>query len=140
MKNWKAGGWMYLNLNTQIMYKTEDLLKTAKEAIIKNRLIFIEDIIAFLPCHKSTFYEHFPNESDNYKTMFDMLETNRTTLKVSMRSKWYTSNAPALQMALMKLIATPEELKKLSMQFIESENTNVNKNFDISKIYDSEAQ
>ena len=97
------------------MYKTEDLLKTAKEEIIKNRLIFIEDIIAFLPCHKSTFYEHFPNESDNYKTMFDMLETNRTTLKVSMRSKWYTSNAPALQMALMKLIATPEELRKLSM-------------------------
>ena len=107
-------------------YNTEDLFNTAKEAIIKNRLIFIEDIIAFLPCHKSTFYEHFPNESDNYKTMFDMLETNRTTLKVSMRSKWYTSNAPALQMALMKLIATPEELKKLSMQFIESENTNKN--------------
>lgn len=97
------------------MYKTEDLFNTAKEAIIKNRLIFIEDIIAFLPCHKSTFYEHFPNESDNYKTMFDMLETNRTTLKVSMRSKWYKSNAPALQMALMKLIATPEELRKLSM-------------------------
>ena len=108
------------------MYKTEDLLKTAKEAIIKNRLIFIEDIIAFLPCHKSTFYEHFPNESDNYKTMFDMLETNRTELKVSMRSKWYKSNAPALQMALMKLIATPEELKKLSMQFVESENKNTN--------------
>ena len=118
------------------MYKTEDLLKTAKEAIIKNRLIFIEDIIAFLPCHKSTFYEHFPNESDNYKTMFDMLETNRTTLKVSMRSKWYTSNAPALQMALMKLIATPEELKKLSMQFIESENTN--KNIDAGKLTDEE--
>ena len=39
-----------------------------------------------------------------------------------MRSKWYTSNAPALQMALMKLIATPEELKKLSMQFVESDN------------------
>ena len=117
-------------------YKTEDLLKTAKEAIIKNRLIFIEDIIAFLPCHKSTFYEHFPNESDNYKTMFDMLETNRTTLKVSMRSKWYTSNAPALQMALMKLIATPEELKKLSMQFVESENTN--KNIDAGKLTDEE--
>ena len=118
------------------MYKTEDLLKTAKEAIIKNRLIFIEDIIAFLPCHKSTFYEHFPNESDNYKTMFDMLETNRTTLKVSMRSKWYTSNAPALQMALMKLIATPEELKKLSMQFIESDNTN--KNIDAGKLTNDE--
>ena len=98
------------------MYKTEDLLKTAKEAIIKHRLIFIEDIIAFLPCHKSTFYEHFPNESDNYKTMFDMLETNRTELKVSMRSKWYKSNAPALQMALMKLICNDDERKMLSMQ------------------------
>jgi hypothetical protein len=36
-------------------------------------------------------------------------------------------------MALMKLIATPEELKKLSMQFIESENTNTN-NFKILNI------
>ena len=51
--------------------------------------------------------------------MFEELERNRTELKVSMRSKWYTSNAPALQMALMKLIATPEELRKLSMQYIE---------------------
>ena len=37
----------------------------------------------------------------------------------------------------MKLIATPEELKKLSMQYIESENTN--KNFDINTLYDKEA-
>jgi hypothetical protein len=96
-------------------YKTEDLLQKAMEAIEKNKLFFIEDIIAYLPCHKSTFYEHFPNESDNYKRMLDALEKNRTELKVSMRSKWYKSNAPALQMALMKLIATPEELRKLSM-------------------------
>ena len=105
-------------------YKTEDLFNTAIEQIKKHKLFFIEDIIAFLPCRKSTFYEHFPNDSDYYKKMFEELERNRTELKVSMRSKWYTSNAPALQMALMKLIATPEELKKLSMQFIESENTN----------------
>jgi hypothetical protein len=38
-----------------------------------------------------------------------------------MRSKWYKSNAPALQMALMKLIATPEELKKLSMSYTDNE-------------------
>jgi hypothetical protein len=96
-------------------YKTEDLLQKAMEAIDKNKLFFIEDIIAYLPCHKSTFYEHFPNESDNYKKMLEALEKNRIELKVSMRSKWYKSNAPALQMALMKLIATPEELRKLSM-------------------------
>ena len=100
-------------------YKTEELFNTAIEQIKKNRLIFIEDIIAFLPCRKSTFYEHFPNDSDYYKRMFEELETNRTELKVSMRSKWYKSNSPALQMALMKLIGNQEELRRLSMQHID---------------------
>jgi len=45
----------------------------------------------------------------------ELLSQNRTELKVSMRSKWYKSNAPALQMALMKLICSDEERKKLSM-------------------------
>ena len=102
-------------------YKTEVLFNTAIEQIKKHKLFFIEDIIAFLPCRKSTFYEHFPNDSDYYKKMFEELEKNRTELKVSMRSKWYKSNAPALQMALMKLIAKSEELKKLSMQHSEIE-------------------
>jgi hypothetical protein len=124
-------------MNLKMAYKTEDLFNTAIEQINKNKLFFIEDIIAYLPCRKSTFYEHFPNDSDYYKRMFEKLETNRTELKVSMRSKWYKSNAPALQMALMKLISTPDELRKLSMQFVESENKNTN--FDISNIYDKEA-
>ena len=98
-------------------YKTEDLFNTAMEQIKKHKLFFIEDIIALLPCSKPTFYEHFPNQSDDYKKMFEQLERNRTELKVSMRSKWYTSNAPALQMALMKLISTPEELRRLSMTY-----------------------
>jgi replicative superfamily II helicase len=98
-------------------YKTEHLFNTAMEQINKNKLFFIEDIIAFMPCAKSTFYEHFPNDSNYYKKMFEALEKNRTELKVSLRSKWYKSNAPALQMALMKLIASPEELRKLSMQY-----------------------
>jgi hypothetical protein len=69
-----------------------------------------------LPCDKTTFYRFFEPDCNEYNELKALLETNRTTLKVSMRSKWYKSNAPALQMALMKLIATPEELRKLSMQ------------------------
>lgn len=117
-------------------YDRAKIFEQAKEMIVKHKLFFVEDIIAFIPCSKQTFYDFFPVESDELDTLKTLLEVNRTTLKVSMRSKWYTSNAPALQMALMKLIATPEELKKLSMQFIESENKNTN--FDISKIYDNE--
>lgn len=115
-------------------YKKKDLFDTAMQNIEKNKLFFIEDIIAYLPCRKSTFYEHFPNESDYYKRMFEALEKNRTELKVSMRSKWYKSNSPALQMALMKLLSTPEELKKLAMQYVESENKNTNINEDVTPI------
>jgi len=121
-------------------YDRKKIFEQAKEMIVKHKLFFVDDIVAFIPCSKSSFYEFYPDGSDELDELKELLNQNRTTLKVSMRSKWYTSNAPALQMALMKLIATPEELKKLSMQFIESENTNLNKNFDISKIYDKEAQ
>ena len=93
-------------------YDKIKIFEQAKEAIIKHKLFFIDDIIAFLPIAKSTFYEWKLEQSDELK---ELLNQNRTELKVSMRSKWYTSNAPALQMALMKLIASPEELRKLSM-------------------------
>jgi hypothetical protein len=79
-------------------YDKQKIFQQAKEMIVKHKLFFIEDIES--------------NESNELK---ELLEQNRTELKVSMRSKWYKSNAPALQMALMKLIANPEELKKLSM-------------------------
>ena len=113
----------------------------AKEVIVKHKLFFVEDIVSFLPCAKPTFYDFFPPDSNELNELKDLLEVNRVTLKVSMRSKWYTSNAPALQMALMKLIASPEELRKLSMQYIESDNTNKNTNFNISDLYnDSETK
>ena len=103
-------------------YDRKKIFEQAKEMIVKHKLFFVEDIVAFLPCAKPTFYDFFPPDSNELNELKELLEQNRTTLKVSMRSKWYTSNAPALQMALMKLIATPEELKKLSMQFVESDN------------------
>jgi hypothetical protein len=96
-------------------YDRIKIFEQAKEVIVKHKLFFIEDIVAFLPCGKTTFYEYFAPDSNEMNDLKGLLETNRTTLKVSMRSKWYTSNAPALQMALMKLIASPEELRKLSM-------------------------
>jgi hypothetical protein len=107
-------------------YDKVKIFEQAKEKIVKHKLFFIEDIVAFLPCDKTTFYRFFETESNEYLVLKELLETNRTELKVSMRSKWYTSNAPALQMALMKLIATPEELKKLSMTYQETKNENKN--------------
>ena len=98
-------------------YDRKKIFAQAKEMIVKHKLFFVEDIVAFLPCNKTTFYEFFPIESNESNELKGLLETNRTELKVSMRSKWYKSNAPALQMALMKLICSDEERKKLSMTY-----------------------
>ena len=96
-------------------YDRKKIFDQAKEVTVKHKLFFIEDIVAFLPISKPTFYDYFPVNSNEINELKELLETSRTELKVSMRSKWYKSNSPALQMALMKLIATPEELRKLSM-------------------------
>ena len=98
-------------------YDRKKIFEQAKEMIVKHKLFFVEDIVAFLPCAKPTFYDFFPPDSNELNELKELLETNRTELKVSMRSKWYKSNSPALQMALMKLIGTPEELRKLSMSY-----------------------
>lgn len=117
-------------------YNKSKIFKQAQDVTVKKNLFFIEDIVALLPISKPTFYSFFPVESNEFNALKELIEINKVNLKVSMRSKWYKSNAPTLQLALMKLICTPEELKKLSMQHIESENTNRNLNFDITKIYD----
>jgi len=101
-------------------YDKQKIFEQAKEMIVKHKLFFIEDIVAFLPCAKPTFYDFFPPDSNELNELKGLLETNRTELKVSMRSKWYKSNAPALQMALMKLICTDDERKMLSMQHIDN--------------------
>jgi hypothetical protein len=100
-------------------YDRKKIYEQAKEVIVKHKLFFIEDIVAFLPIAKKTFYEYFPIDSNESNELKELLETNRTELKVSMRSKWYKSNSPALQMALMKLIGNQEELRRLSMQHID---------------------
>jgi wyosine [tRNA(Phe)-imidazoG37] synthetase (radical SAM superfamily) len=100
-------------------YDRVKIFEQAKEVTVGKKLFFIEDIVALLPCDKTTFYRFFETESNEYNELKELLETNRVELKVSMRSKWYKSNSPALQMALMKLLSNETELRKLSMQAIE---------------------
>ena len=100
-------------------YNTATLKKQALEAIEKHKLFFIEDVVAFLPCGKTAFYEHFANETNDRKDIDELLERNRIEVKTSMRSKWYKSEAPALQLSLYKLIATTDERNALSMSKVD---------------------
>jgi hypothetical protein len=112
-------------------YNPKELEKKALEAIEKNKLFFIDDVIAYLPCSRATFYNL---ELEKLDTIKDALTKVKTEIKVSMRSKWYKSENPTLQMGLMKLIASPDELKQLSMTHVESNNTHEVKEFNLSDL------
>jgi hypothetical protein len=94
-------------------YKTAELEKKALEAIEKHKLFFIEDVIAFLPCSKQTFYTH---ELDNLDSIKAALEKNKVEVKVGLRSKWYKSDNAACQIALYKLIGTEAESDRINSQ------------------------
>lgn len=98
-------------------YNRKNIFEQAKMEVTKNKLIFMDEVPDFLPCSRSTFYDFFPDGSDELDTLKSLISINKTQIKTSMRSKWYKSNAPALQMALMKLICSDEERKKLSMTY-----------------------
>jgi len=101
-------------------YKTEELIKKALEVVEKHNLFFIEDVVAYLPCSKPTFYEHKLNEVTPLK---ELLEKNKVEAKVRMRKKWSESDNATLQIALYKLIATDEENSKINSQRIETEHS-----------------
>jgi hypothetical protein len=95
-------------------YDKEKIYKQALDTIEENKLFFVEDVVSYLPCAKATFYDFFPLNSDELNTIKDALEKNKTSIKVSMRAKWYKSDNPSLQIALMKMIATDDEAHRLN--------------------------
>ena len=100
-------------------YDTQKLFEQAKEAVKSHNLFFIEDIVAFIPCTKPTFYDHFPVDSDELNELKDLLEQNRIKTKSSIRAKLYKSEKAAELLALYRLIATPEEHQRLNQQYID---------------------
>ena len=100
-------------------YDREKIYEQAEEAIKKNNLFFVEDIVAFLPCSKPTFYDFFPKNSNELNDLKDLLEDNKIKTKSSIRAKLWKSNRASELLALYRLIATPEEHQKLNQSYVE---------------------
>lgn len=107
-------------------YNKKELFDDAIKIIKEKKLYFIEDVISFLPCRKQTFYDHFPIGSDEMDLIKAELETNKIALKSSMRKKWYDSDNATLQIALMKLVGSDDERKRISNTYIDKTDLNVN--------------
>jgi len=100
-------------------YNRTHILEQAKEAITKNNLFFIEDIVAFIPCSKPTFYEFFPTESNELNDLKELLELNKIKTKSAIRAKLFKGDKAAELLALYRLICTNEERQMLNQQYIE---------------------
>ena len=97
-------------------YKTNELEEKALEAIKEHGLVFIEEVVSFLPCSKPTFYEHGLNESNAIK---EAIEYNKVSKKAKLRKNWEHSENATLNISLYKLLANEEELQRLSVQKVE---------------------
>lgn len=102
-----------------VAFDRDKLYQQAKTAITENNLFFIEDIVAFIPCSKPTFYEHFPIDSNELNNLKDLLEQNKIRTKSAIRAKLYKSPKASELLALYRLICTPEERKMLNQNYIE---------------------
>ena len=87
------------------------LVKQCLQLISDYKILFVTDLIALLPFSKSTFYVYGLDKSDAVK---EAIENNKTMIKQKLRAKWYESSTPTLQIALYKILATPEERKAMS--------------------------
>ena len=94
-------------------YSKKKLEEMALKAIKENRLTWHDEVIAFLPVTKGTYYNKNLNELDSIK---DAITNNRLEMKAKLKKKWFESDNPTLSIALMKMIANDEEWDKLNTQ------------------------
>lgn len=92
-------------------YKTEELENTALEAIEAYKLTSVDDIVAFIPCGRSTFYEHKLDKSTLLK---DAVNKNKIMMKQHIKKKWYDSDNATTDIALFKLLGTQDERDALN--------------------------
>ena len=95
-------------------YSRKRLYEQAMQVIEERNLFFIEDLVAFLPCDRATFYRKFPQGCDECDNIKSGLETNRGRTKSARRHRLFNMDNPTAQIALYRMIATPEERDAIS--------------------------
>lgn len=95
-------------------YNKVKIFNQAKKEITEKKLIWIEEVVSFLPLNKTTFYDFFKLDSNELNELKALIEDNRTNLKAALRKKWFQSDAPALQMGLYKLLGSTDEAHRLN--------------------------
>jgi hypothetical protein len=92
-------------------FNKSKLIELSLAAIKQHELVFISEIIPFLPCSQSTFYNY---ELQGLELLKEALSRNRINLKLKIRRKLLESDNPIALIASYKLFANRDELERLS--------------------------
>ena len=95
------------------LYDKEDIFKQAIKAIKDNNLFFVDDVVAFVPCGRSRFYDFFPDGSEQLDAIKKGLNDNKVKTKSSIRAKLFEGKGMEL-IALYKILANDDELNALN--------------------------
>lgn len=102
------------------------------EVIINNKIMCADHIFAHYTGLKSSqFYNLELQKSESIK---DAIHTNKSKGASYLLNKFIASDNPTLQISAFKIICSDEQRKKLSMQFVESENKHELKEFTVRVI------
>lgn len=98
---------------------SEQMTKKALEVAKTNELLFVEDVAAYMGISKTTLYKYMPVGLNDMNALKAVLNANQINMKVHLRRQWLTAGNATTQIALYKLLATPDEFTRLSSQRIE---------------------
>jgi hypothetical protein len=110
----------------------EEHEKEILEVIVKNKIMKISHIFQhYTDLQRAQFYNIELDKSDNIK---EAISKNKSKAVSYMLNKWVGSDNATLQISAFKVLCEDEDRKKLSMQFVESENKHELKQFEIEII------
>ena len=115
------------------MAKTKEQHETdILNVIIKNKIMRIDHIFShYLDLKSSQFYNLELEKSESIK---EAIRINKSKAVSYMLNKWVGSDNATLQISAFKVLCEDEDRKKLSMQFVESENKHELKEFTVKVI------
>lgn len=107
-------------------YDKQEILEQCREIIPTEGVIFVEELVAWLPISKTTLYEMFPPKSNELDELKGLINQNKIKTKTMLRRKWANTDNATLNIALYKLTATKEEHDLLAdRQSVEQKTTNI---------------
>lgn len=99
------------------------------QIVVKNKIMKINHIFQhYTDLQHSQFYNLELDKSESIK---EAITTNKSKAVSYMLNKWVGSDNATLQISAFKVLCEDEDRKKLSMQFVESENSHQVRKFEV---------